>query len=123
MQNDNVKFKKEFKEWLYRFVLRLLKFIGSLPRNAITDVIGKQLIRSGTSVLANYIEGLSSSSKREFTNFFQYSLKSANESKMWLTLLRDTGNGDQKEIKYLLGELIEIANIFASSVMKLKGKK
>jgi four helix bundle protein len=123
MQNNNLEFKKEFKNRLYRFVLRLLKFISSLPRNPITKVIIDQLIRSGTSILANYIEALASSSKREFINFFQHCLKSANESKVWLTLLRDTDNGDKKEIDYLLKELAEIANIFASAIINLKGKK
>lgn len=123
MQNDNANFKKEFKERLYKFVLRLLKFIGSLPKNSITAVIGNQLIRSGTSILSNYIEARASSSKREFTNYFQISLKSANESKVWLALLRDTDNGDKKEIFYLLEELDQIARIFASSVLSLKGKK
>jgi four helix bundle protein len=103
--------------------LRLLKFISALPKNEITKVIINQLIRSGTSILANYIEALASSSKREFINFFQYCLKSANESKMWLTLLRDTNNGNKKEINDLLKELTEISNIFASAIINLKGKK
>lgn len=123
MQNDNEKFKKEFKERLYRFVLRLLKFISTLSRNAITVVIISQLVRSGTSMLANYIEARASSSKKEFTNYFQICLKSGNESKVWLTLLRDTDNGDKKEIVYLLQELEEITNIFASSILRLKNKK
>ena len=123
MQNDNAKFKKEFKERLYRFVLRLLKFISALAKNAITIVIVDQLVRSGTSILSNYIEARASSSKREFTNFFQHCLKSANESKVWLALLRDTDNGNKKEIAYLLKELEEIAKIFAVSIMSLKGKK
>jgi len=123
MQNDSVKFKKEFKERLYKFVLRLLKFVSILPKNAITNVIINQLVRSGTSILSNYIEARASSSKKEFTNFFQYCLKSANESKVWLALLRDTNNGDKTEIAYLLQELDEIAKIFAVSIMSLKGKK
>lgn len=123
MQNDNEKFKKEFKERLYRFVLRLIKFLSSLSKNPITVVIIDQAIRSGTSILANYIEARASSSKREFTNFFQYSLKSANETVIWLSLLKDTQNGSAQEIEYLLKELVEIANIFASSILKLKGKK
>ena len=77
----------------------------------------------GTSVLANYIEANSASSKKDFINFFSHSLKSANESKVWLTLLRDTNKGDQEELKRLLDELIEIANIIASSILTLKGKK
>ncbi|MCD6429137.1 four helix bundle protein [bacterium] len=123
MQNNNQKFKSEFKKRLYKFVLRLLKFVSSLPRNPITKVISHQLIKSGTSILSNYIEGCSSSSKKEFTNFFQICLKSANESKVWLALLKDTRNGDKREIKYLLKELDEISKIFASSILSLKGKK
>jgi len=123
MQNDSAKFKNDFKERLYRFVLRLLKFISALPRNAITIVIINQLIRSGTSILSNFIEARASSSRKEFTNYFQICLKSANESKVWLALLRDTNNGDKKEINDLLKELDEISKIFASSILNLKGKK
>ncbi len=123
MQNDNAKFKIEFKRRLYSWVLRLIKFIDKLPKDSTCDVIGKQLLRSGTSILANYIEANSASSKRDFINFFTHSLKSANESKMWLTLLRDTNKGDKDELKWLLEELIEIANVLASSILTLKGKK
>jgi four helix bundle protein len=101
----------------------LVKFIDNLPKDSVCSVIGKQLLRSGTSILANYIEANSASSKRDFINFFTYSLKSANESKMWLTLLRDTNKGDQNELKWLLEELIEISNILASSILTLKERK
>ena len=122
MQNDNAKFKNEFKKRLYDWVLRLIKFIDKLPKDSVCSVMGKQLLRSGTSILANYIEANSASSKKDFINFFTYSLKSANESKVWLSLLKDTNKGEQNELKWLLGELIEIANILASSIITLKGK-
>ncbi len=123
MENDNVKFKNEFKKRLYNWVLKLIKFIDGLPKDSVCSVMGKQLLRSGTSVLANYIEANSASSKKDFINFFTHSLKSANESKIWLSLLKDTNKGDQNELKWLLGELIEISNIIASSILTLKGKK
>lgn len=123
MENDNAKFKNDFKKRLYNWALRLIKFIDKLPKDSICNVLGKQLLRSGTSVLANYIEANSASSKKDFINFFTHSLKSANESKMWLTLLRDTNKGDQGELNWLLKELIEIANVLASSILTLKGKK
>ena len=123
MKNDSVKFKNEFKKRLYNWVLRLIKFIDKLPRDSVCTVIGKQLLRSGTSILANYIEANSSSSKKDFINFFTHSLKSANESKVWLILLRDTNKGNLEELKWLLDELVEIANILASSILTLKGKK
>ncbi len=123
MQNDNVNFKTEFKKRLYTFVLKLLKYIDKLPKDSISNTMGKQLIRSGTSILANYIEANSASSKKDFINFFTYSLKSANESKVWLTLLRDTNKGEIKESEYLLTELNELSKILATSILTLKGKK
>ena len=82
MENDKSKFKNEFKKRLYNWVLRLIKFIDKLPRNSVCDVMGKQLLRSGTSILANYVEANSASSKKDFINFFNHSLKSSNESKV-----------------------------------------
>jgi four helix bundle protein len=83
-------FKQNFKRRLYRFVLRLIKFVCTLDmRDVVCRVMADQLTRSGCSVLSNYIEGSSSSSKKEFTNYFNISLKSSNESKVWLALLRD----------------------------------
>ena len=123
MENDKTKFKNEFKKRLYNFVLRLIKFIDTLPKSSVNDVMGKQLLRSGTSILANYVEANSASSKKDFINFFTHSLKSSNESKVWLTLLRDTHKGNKNELEWLIKELIEIANIIASSILTLKGKK
>ncbi len=123
MENDKSKFKNEFKKRTYIFVLRLIKFIDKLPKSSVNDIMGKQLLRSGTSILANYIEANSASSRKDFINFFTYSLKSSNESKVWLTLLRDTDKGNKEELGWLLKELIEISNIIATSILTLKGKK
>lgn len=123
MENDKEKFKIEFKKRLYKWTLKLIKFAGGLPKNMVCDVMGKQLMRSGTSILANYIEANSASSKKDFINFFTHSLKSANESKIWITLLRDTHEGNRQDLEWLLAELIEISNIIASGILKLKGKR
>jgi four helix bundle protein len=123
MQNDNVKFKMEFKKRMYSWVLRLIKFIDLLQRTSVNDIMGKQLLRSGTSILANYVEANSASSRKDFINFFTYSLKSANESKVWLSLFKDLNKGNKQEIEWLLKELIEIANIIASGILTLKNKK
>ena len=87
------------------------------------QIIVKQLLRSATSIGANIIEAQAGSTKRDFTNFFNYALKSANESKFWLGLLRDSKKGNQDEINKLLQETIELANILGSSVLTLKGRK
>ena len=124
MQNDNPKFKIEFKKRLYKFVLKLIEFIDKLkPNDNVSKRIGDQLLRSGTSILGNYVEASASSSKRDFANFFNHSLKSANESKLWFALLRDSGRANAMEVEWFLKELEEIAKIFASSILTLRGKK
>ena len=123
MENDSAKFKMEFKKRLYAWVLQLVKFIDNLNKSNVTEVMGKQLLRSGTSILANYIEANSASSKKDFINFSTHSLKSANESKVWLTLLRDLNKGEKQELQWLLEELLEIANVLASSILTMKGKR
>jgi len=123
MKNDSAKFKNEFKKRLYAWVLKLIKFIDKLPKDSTCNVIGKQLLRSGTSILANYVEANSASSKKDFINFFTYSLKSSNESKVWISLLRDTGKGQAEELEWLLKELLEISNIIASGIITMKGKR
>ena len=123
MQNDKLKFKKEFKERLYRFVLKLIKLIEKLPKDRVCFILGDQLLRSGTSIISNYIEGQAASSKRDFIKYFEISLKSVNESKVWIALLKDTGKIKEDEAQWFLDELKEFGNIFASSILTLKGKK
>ncbi len=123
MQNDKVKFKNEFKKRLYMFTLKLIEFIDKLPKDNVSRRIGDQLLRSGTSIIANHTEGQAASSKKDFTNFFNYSLKSANESKLWIALLRDSGRVTASDTSWFLKELDEIANIFGSSILTLRGKR
>ncbi len=123
MQNDKANFKNEFKKRLYAFTLRLIEFLDKLPNDNVCRRIGDQLLRSGTSIVGNYVEGQSASSKKDFTNYFNTSLKSANESKLWLALLRDSKRAKPEEVVWFLNELNEIANVFASSILTLKGKR
>lgn len=123
MKNDKEKFKTELKRRIYSWILYLIKFLDSLSKDTITQRIVDQLFRSGGSIGANYIEAQSSSSKKDFTNFLHYSLKSANESKFWLAVLRDTKRDEQNRVGWLLKELTEIANILGASILTLKGKR
>lgn len=123
MKNDKEKFKNDLKKRIYSWTLKLVRLIDGLPKGKSADVIANQLMRSGTSVGANYIEAQAASSKKDFTNFFHHALKSANESKFWLALLRDTGKVNKKDVEKLLTEVEEICNILGSSILTLKGKK
>ena len=123
MQNQNSKFKIKLKDRAYQYSIKIIEFLDTLPKDTSTGVIAKQLLRSATSIGANITEAQASSSKRDFTNFLTYSLKSANESLYWLGLLRDAKKINNTKLEYLLNETKELANILGSSILTLKGKK
>lgn len=124
--SDRDNLKNEFKTRLYRYIIKLLKFLSGLPDKPVLREIKSQLTRSGTSIGANYFEAEAASSKKDYQNFFYYALKSANESKFWLAILRDaqliTAELD-KELVELLQETKELANILAKSLITMKGGK
>ena len=121
MQNQNVKFK--IKDRAYDYSIKLIEFLDGLPKDTSTQVIAKQLLRSATSLGANIVEAQASSSKKDFANFMNYSLKSSNESLYWLGLLRDAKKISNSQLEYLLKETNELANILGSSMLTLRGKK
>lgn len=122
MQNYNSKYKSDLKARCYKFSLDLIDFIDTLPKERSCWIIGDQLLRSGTSIGANLVEATASSSRLEFKKFHEIALKSANETKYWLGLLRDSGKGNKNKIEYLLKEVTELSNMIASGILRLKGK-
>ena len=123
MQNQKSKLKTDLKQRAYKYSIKIIEFWDSLPQDRSTSVIANQLLRSATSVGANLVEAKGSSSKKDFTSFFSYALKSANESLYWLGLLRDAKRINGPELSYLLNETKELANILGSSILTLKGKR
>ncbi len=117
----------DIKKRVYFFAIRIIKLSNKFPRNLSTEVILKQLLRSGSSIGANIIEVQASSSKKEFIKYYGIALRSGNESKFWLGLLRDSdltkNQNILSEVKSLLEELNEITNILASIILKAKAKK
>ena len=124
MESYNSKIKVDVRKRSYYYGLSIIKFIDSLHRNDYScEVLGKQLLRSATSIGANIIEAQASASKKDFTNFLIYALKSANESKFWLALLRDSGKAKGELVNPLLEEVKEISNILGASILTLKNKR
>lgn len=115
--------KNDLKQRAYLYALDVINFIDNLNiKDLSVQVISKQLLRSATSVGVNIIEAQAASTRKDFTNFFSYALKSANESKFWIGLLRDSNKADKDLSNKLLKETHEIANILGSSIITLKGK-
>lgn len=115
--------KTDLKVRTYFFSIKVIKFLATLPDNKIYQIITAQLLRAVTSIGANIIEAKSSSSKRDFIKFYEIALKSANESKYWFGLLRDSLDLDKNTLNIFLEELIEISNMLAASIITLKNKK
>src|SRR3989338_4141122 len=119
--NQNAKI--EFKNRVYLHTIKSLKFISNVQDNKINKIILNQLIRSLTSIGANIVEAKASNSKKDFARYFDIALKSANETKYWLYLLRDLGKVDKDKIQGIINETVEIANILASSLLTMRNKR
>ena len=119
MQNVKV---FDIKERCSIFSLDTIKFLGTLSDHYISRTMGKQLLRSATSIGANIVEAQSSPSRKDFTNFYSISLKSANETKYWLTLFGRSKIGCMQEVEKLQEEVNEISKIIGKSILTLKGK-
>ncbi len=113
----------DIKRRSYQYALETVKFIEQLPSDLVSNTIGKQLLRSATSIGANITEAKAASSRKDFINFYSYALKSANESKFWLNLLKDSNKVAPLTADKMIAEAGELSNIIAASIMKLKGKK
>jgi len=123
VQNQNSKLKTELKYRCYYFSIKIIKFLETLPEKKVYWVISDQLLRSATSIGANIVESKASSSKRDFIKFYEIALKSANETKYWLGLLRDATQADKDKTSQLLIEVEEISKMLGSSLLTLKNKK
>lgn len=115
--------KTDLKIRCYYFSIKIIKFLHSLPEKRVYWVIADQLMRSATSIGANIVEAKSSSSRKDFIKFYEIALKSANESKYWLGLLRDATEADKNQVQTLLQETEEISRMLGASVLTLKNKK
>jgi len=122
MENENSKHKIKLKDRTYQYSIKMIEFLDNLPKDNSAQIIFKQLLRSATSIGANIVEAQASSSKKDFTKYFNYSLKSTNESVYWLNLQKDAKKINNKQIEYLLNETKELAKILGSSILTLKGK-
>jgi len=101
----------------YYFSKEVLLFVKDCKYDRVYTSLFDQLIRSATSIGANVVEGRAGSSKKDWKNFFIIALKSANETKYWLCLIRDTMEIDAAKVGLLLKEIEEIAKIIASIII------
>ena len=105
------------------FALRVIRMYSELPKNdTMAQVLGKQVLRSRTSVGANYREASRSRSKAEFISKIGDRLKEIEETEYWLELLVDSGCVASRKMADLLDETRQLIAIFTTIDKNSKGK-
>ena len=122
-ESSNTQAPPDIKRRAYQFSVDILKMANALPEKKLQSILINQLVRSGTSIGANIIEAKAASSKRDFGRFYDIALKSANETKYWLCLLRDGMGIPSATIAPLLQEAKELSNILGASLITLRKKR
>jgi len=115
--------EKELLQRTKTFALRVIKLVNALPNNTAGRTIGGQLIRSGTSVAANYRAACRGRSKAEFIATLGTVEEEADESCLWMELIIESGLMEEKLVAGLLKEANEITAIMAASKISARNNK
>jgi four helix bundle protein len=107
--------ERELLDRTKQFALRVIKLVGALPRTIEGRAIASQLMRSGTSVAANYRAACRARSKAEFIAKLGTVEEEADESVFWLELIIESALISEHKIRPLLNEASEVVAIMASS--------
>ena len=107
--------QEELRNRTKRFALRIIRLFRHLPRNSEAQVLGKQLLRSGTSVGANYRAAGRARSKAEFVAKMGIVAEEADETVFWIECLVESGIVKSELLTDLLPEANELLAIFAAS--------
>lgn len=114
--------KNDLKERTQAYALRIIRMYGELPKSAVAQVIGRQVLNSGTSVGANYREANRGRSKAEFISKMGDCLKELDETEYWLELLVKASVVSEKRMADLLDETRQLIAIFVTIINKAKGR-
>ena len=111
---------RDLGERLLDYGALIIKLVEVLPKNVIGKRIGDQLLRSGTSVGANYEEAQAAESKRDFVHKLQISLKELRESNYWLRLLAKSEILNESQLRAILDESNQLLAILSKAVITAK---
>ncbi len=111
---------KALNKRLKDFAIRIIRLSAALPDNKVGRVLGSQLVRSGTSIGANYREALRASSRKQFVYTVQICLREADETNYWLELIQESELIKPNRLTMLLKECNELIAIFAATVKTTK---
>ncbi|MCX6842430.1 MAG: four helix bundle protein [candidate division WOR-3 bacterium] len=110
------------KERTKEFALKVVRLYTSLPKSVIAQTLGKQILRSGTSVGAHYREAVHSRSDAEYISKVEGALQELEESGYWLELLADSGVCKAEAVAALRREADELTAMLVACARKAKAK-
>ena len=122
MMNEERK-QRDLIDRTKKYALRIIKLYSALPKDTISQTLGKQLLRSGTSVGANYREGHRGRSKAEFFAKLGDSLRELEESAYWLELLEEANIFPVERLAELMDETNQLTAIFVTIIKKARESK
>ncbi|MBY0457958.1 MAG: four helix bundle protein [Gemmataceae bacterium] len=105
-----------------QFALRVIRLYGDLPKRTDAEVLGKQVLRSGTSVVANYREACRARSDAELTAKLGLVESELDETILWLELLVESGIVEGERMSALLAEADELIRITVAAIKTMKGR-
>ncbi len=114
--------KYDLEERTAKFGESIIEFCKSLKANTVNIPIIKQLVRSGTSIGANYCEANGASSKQDFRNKIHICKKEVQETKFWIRMVVKSNPEIKEKAKELWKEAQELTLIFSRIISSLKGK-
>ena len=106
---------EELKERTRRFALDVMALVDTLPRTPEGDVVGRQLLKAGTGVAANYRSACRARSHKEFTARIGVVLEEADEAEFWLTVVRDRRMSASETVPRLCDESTQVRAIFSAA--------
>jgi four helix bundle protein len=105
------------------YAMRIIRLYSVLPQTTVAQVLGKQVLRSGTSVGAHYREAQRAKSDPDFISKAEGALQELEETGYWLELIAETGIIVEQRLKPLHDETEELIAMFVSMVRKIKARK
>jgi four helix bundle protein len=116
--------KAVFRQRTKQYAARVIRLFCALPKGRVElQVLGRQLLRSGTSVAANYRESSRARSSAEFVSKIDLCAQEADESMLWLELLRDECGISSADLDWVLQESDELIAIFVTMSKKVKASQ
>jgi four helix bundle protein len=112
---------EDLKDRTRAYALRIIRLYGALPKKTESQVIGKQLLRSGTAVGANYREALRARSKIEYAAKVNLGLMELEETLYWIELLEHSGIVPGSRLAPLESETSELCAIFVTLIKRARG--